>query len=91
MGAAAITMSRAGPEYEGKTSPHWYDPGAFYELVHWSGRRPIRDLVANLDGCTGAKAALVTGDLKGRTCESLTRDETTALLLRARARRRRPT
>jgi hypothetical protein len=82
---AAIVMSWGGLEYDGKTSPHWYDAGSFYELVHWSGRRPVRDLVANLDGCTGAKAALVTGDLKGCTCESLTRRETTALLIRARA------
>ena len=81
---AAITMSQGGPGYDGKTSPHWFDAGAFYELVHWAGNRPVRELIAKLDGCTGAKAALVTGDLKGRTCKSLTRDETTALLTRAR-------
>ena len=82
---SAITMSQGGPEYAGKSSTHWFDAGSFYELVHWAGNRPVRDLISNLDGCTGAKAASVTGDLKGRTCESLTRDETTALLMRARA------
>jgi hypothetical protein len=82
---AAINMAQGGAEYSGKSSAHWFDAESFHELIHWSGARPVRDLIANLDGCTGAKAGEIVGDLlKGRTCESLTRAETTTLLRAAR-------
>ncbi len=79
----AITMQRAGaPEYNGKSSPYWYDAQSFYDLLHWSGERPVRDLIANLDGCSGAAAGHITAELKGRTGASIDRNEAKALLLR---------
>lgn len=81
----AILMADGGPGYSGKSSAHWFDADAFYELVHCSGARPVRDLVANLDGCTGAKAGTIASDFLQRPCASLTREETTELLERARS------
>ena len=52
----AIRLARAGQSYTGKSSPHWYDVSQFHELLSASGDRPVRDLIANLDGCTGGKA-----------------------------------
>jgi len=78
----AINMAKGDAGYVGKSSVHWFDADAFYELVHCSGDRPVRDLVANLDGCTGAKAGEVASAFLGRSW-SLTRGETTALLKRA--------
>ena len=48
-------------------------------------RRPVRDLIANLDGCTGAKAGVIASDFLQRPCASLTREETTELLLDAQS------
>ena len=81
----ALVMGRGGEAYGGRTSPHWYDNAAFYELVQGAGDRSVRDLVANLDGCTGATAGRVAAAFKGRSCRSLSRDETASLLRTAKA------
>jgi hypothetical protein len=83
---AALGWARAAIEmggydaYAGKSSAHWFDADAFYELVHCSGSRLVRDLIANLDGCSGGKAGEVASAFLGRSCASLTRAETTMLL-----------
>ena len=81
----AINMADGGAGYAGKSSAHWFDADAFYELVHCSGARPVRDLIANLDGCTGAKAGAIASDFLQRSCDSLTRAETTELLREAQS------
>ena len=81
----AILMAEGGTGYSGKSSAHWFDADAFYELIHCSGARPVRDLIANLDGCTGAKAGVIASDFLQRPCASLTREETTELLLDAQS------
>src|SRR5262249_51804521 len=53
--AIAIQMAR-GQTYTGKSSPYWYDGPHFHELLLASGNAPVRELVANLDGCTGTRA-----------------------------------
>ena len=80
-----LTMADGGAGYSGKSSAHWFDADAFYELVHCSGARPVRDLIANLDGCTGAKAGAIASDFLQRPCDSLTRAETTELLREAQS------
>jgi hypothetical protein len=80
---AAMSMS-IGSVYTGNTSPHFYDGDAFYELLQGAGDRPARDLIASLDGCTGAKAGSIAAPFKGRACRSLGRDEAVRLLLQAR-------
>jgi hypothetical protein len=88
----AIHLSlQGGLEYRGKSSPHWYDAQSFYDLLHWSGDRPVRELISNLDGCSGEAAGQITAQLKGRTGASLERHEATALLLRARLKAKAPT
>lgn len=77
----AIRMTAgADPSYTGKTSPYWYDADAMYELLQGAGDRPVRDLVANLDGCSGAKAGKIAADFLGMKCGELTRDQAIALL-----------
>src|SRR5262249_51256674 len=51
----AIRFAR-GQIYTGKSSPYWYDGPHFHELLLASGNAPVRELVANLDGCSGARA-----------------------------------
>ncbi len=81
----AIVMAKGGAGFDGKSSPHWFDADAFYELVQGAGKRPVRQLIENLDGCTGAKASEVASHFLQRSCGSLTREDSTALLQRARA------
>jgi Histidine kinase-, DNA gyrase B-, and HSP90-like ATPase len=72
----------AGSSYEGKTSPWWYDQPSFHELLLAGGTRPVRELVAGLDGCSGAKAGEIVAQARlARTiCESITRGEANKLL-----------
>ena len=43
---AADTMANEGNTYEGKTSPHWYDPVQFHELLLAYGSNPLRGLIS---------------------------------------------
>jgi hypothetical protein len=81
----AIAMAKGGEGYTGKSSPHWFDASAFHELVSAAGGRKVRDLIANFDGCTGAKAGKIASRFLQCSCDSLTRAETTGLLRAARA------
>jgi len=87
---ATIAMSKGGAGYTGRSSAHWFDAQSFHELLRCSGARPVRDLIANLDGLTGAKAGAVVGELKGRQCNSLNPTEATTLLKAARLASRAP-
>ena len=49
-------LAQTGTTYAGKTSPWWYDAPQFHELLYASGDTPVRELVAQLDGCSGGKA-----------------------------------
>jgi len=81
----AIEMADGGKTYEGKTSAHWYDRAAFFELLQAAGRRPVREVMTNFDGLSGAKAGAATDLFKGRPAVSLSRDEATRLLTDARS------
>jgi hypothetical protein len=52
----AIALAREGQTYNGKSSPWWYDVPQFRELLDAGGTTPVRELIANFDGCSGAKA-----------------------------------
>jgi len=75
-----------GKTYAGKSSPWWYDAAQFHELLYASGGMLVRELVANLDGCTGGTAGLIVGAAKfNRTlCKNVTREQAIDLLLSAR-------
>jgi hypothetical protein len=51
----ACMLARTGRTYLGKSSPWWYDAAQFRELLSASDR-PVRELVAKLDGCAGNQA-----------------------------------
>ena len=77
---SAAELAGRGEVYRGRSSPHWYDGEAFFDLLQAAGSRSVRELVAELDGCTGAKAGRITTAFKGRACSSLSRAEAIALL-----------
>jgi hypothetical protein len=82
----ACRMAR-GQTYAGKSSPWWYDVTQFHELLDAAGNMPVRELISQLDGCTGAKAGeIVTAAGLARTiCSRVTRAQAERLLLAARA------
>src|SRR6516164_5474045 len=47
----ACRMAALGHPYTGKSSPWWFDAAQFHELLTASGQRPVRELIAHLDGC----------------------------------------
>jgi hypothetical protein len=83
---ACRMMVRSGPTYSGRSSPWWYDAAQFHEVLDASGARPVRDLIANLDGCTGAKAGeIVAAARLGRAiCNDVTFSQAERLLIAAR-------
>ena len=83
---AADYISHDGKSYDGKTSPFWYDPGQFHELILAYGSQPLRSLIAQFDGCSGGKAGeIVASAALGRTsCERVTRQQAARLLAIAR-------
>lgn len=82
--AQRAILLRMGATYKGKTSPHWYDADAFYELAQAAGSMYVRDLISLFDGCTGTRAGQIAEGFQGRVCNTLSRDEAALLLLRAR-------
>jgi hypothetical protein len=82
---AAIHMASGGTTHSGKPSPWWYDGDHFFELLRSAGERPVREIIASLDGCTGAKAGRIASGFKNVPCSQLTRQQATALLKAARA------
>ena len=81
----AIELAAGGPGYGGKASPHWYDGDHFFELLRSAGDRSVRDLIANLDGCSGAKAGKIAAPFKGKPCNAFSREQALELLERAKA------
>src|SRR5262249_27404433 len=75
-----------GKVYAGRSSPWWHDLPNFLELLYASGDRPVRDLIASLDGCTGATAGMVvaTAKLSRTVCNKVSRTQATILLEAAR-------
>jgi hypothetical protein len=84
---SANAMAREGNTYQGKTSPHWYDPVQFHELLLAYGSSPLRSLIAQFDGCSGGKAGEIVSaaGLDRASCESVNRQQARALLEIARA------
>jgi hypothetical protein len=89
----AIELANKGDTYSGKTSPWWYDVPQFHELLDARGSTPVRELVAQLDGCTGAKAGeIVAAARLGRAvCKDINVQQATKLLEIARENAKRVT
>jgi hypothetical protein len=75
-----------GSAYAGKSSPWWYDAPQFHELLDASGNMPVRELIARLDGCTGARAGEIVADagLARVACREVSRSQAEKLLTVAR-------
>jgi hypothetical protein len=82
----AIELATGGSTYSGRTSPWWYDAPQFRELLYARGTTPVRELVAHLDGCTGARAGeIVAAARLGRAaCKDINLQQATKLLEIAR-------
>jgi hypothetical protein len=83
---SACVLAEAGKSYAGKSSPHWYDAAQFQELLYATGKTPVRELIAQLDGCTGGKAGEIVAQARlGRAlCKDVTRRQAARLLEAAR-------
>jgi hypothetical protein len=68
----ACRLAQLGTQYLGKSSPWWYDAAQFHELLFASGDMPVRELIANLDGCSGGKAGEIVAraNLERAVCPS---------------------
>jgi hypothetical protein len=81
----AITLAGGGPKYGGKTSPHWYDPDAFFELTQAAGGRTVRELISEFDGCSEPKAGKISAAFRARLARDLDRPEARVVLAVAKA------
>jgi hypothetical protein len=82
----AKSMAKGQSSYQGKSSPWWYDATQFHELLSASGTTPVRELLAGLDGCAGARAGEIVAEAGlGRfSCNTLCREQADRLLEVAR-------
>jgi hypothetical protein len=82
----ACRLAGQGQIYSGNSSPWWYDAVQFHELLTASGPRPVRELIAHLDGCSGAKAGeiVAAAGLTRAACQDITGEQAHRLLTAAR-------
>jgi hypothetical protein len=82
----ADRAARTGKSYDGRSSPFWYDAPQFHELLLAYGRVPVRNLIAQLDGCTGGKAGEIVNaaGLERMVCAEVNRQQAACLLQTAR-------
>jgi len=81
----ALMLGNVRRVYRGKTSAHWYDTGAFFELLQAAGAQSVRRVVAEFDGCSGPQAGVVARDFLNCSANDLSRDESAALLATIRS------
>jgi hypothetical protein len=83
----AHAVAGIGQTYQGRPSPYWYDAAQFHELLLACGAQPVRNLIAQLDGCTGANAGKIvaTAKLDRARCQDIDREQATTLLRAAHA------
>jgi hypothetical protein len=82
----ACRLAPCGTPYLGRSSPWWYDAAQFHELLFASANRPVRELIAHLDGCTGGKAGEIVAEakLERAVCRDVTLAQVKDLLEAAR-------
>ena len=87
----AQAVAGIGELYQGRSSAYWYDAAQFHELLLAYGAQPVRNLIAQLDGCTGGKAGEIVAavGLDRRHCQNIDRQQATTLLIELRRSTRR--
>jgi hypothetical protein len=81
----AIALAGVGSCYTGRTSPHWFDSESFFELLQAAGKRTVREVVEDFEGCSGPKAGRIAAQFKGRLASELTRKDAERLLMLAKS------
>jgi hypothetical protein len=78
----AQLFASVGTSYRGKPSPWWYEAASFHELLLASGNRPVRELIAALDGCGGDRADEIVDEagLSRALCQDVTPGQAKTLL-----------
>ena len=84
---SAQDIANEGKSYSGATSALWYDAAHFHELLLASGAQPVRSLIAQFDGCSGAKAGEIVNasGFSRIVCNDLDRKQALELVNRVRA------
>jgi hypothetical protein len=80
---ATMAILMGGREsYKGKTSPLWYDPDAFYELLQAAKGKTLRELVASFEGYAEPKAGRLIQQegYNGEMSRELSREQAKSLL-----------
>jgi hypothetical protein len=80
---ANMAILLAGREsYTAKTSPLWYSPGAFYELLQAARGKTLRELVAAFEGYAEPKAGRLVQSQRynEKLCRELSIEQASALL-----------
>jgi hypothetical protein len=80
----AIHLASGESWYGGKSSPHWYDEGALFELLRASGDLTAREVIAKMEGCAEPKAGRIAAAFRGRRAAEFSRSEAAELLAAAR-------
>ena len=83
----AISLAKGGVSYAGQSSPYWYNGPQFHELLSASGATPVRQLIAELDGCAGGRAGeiVAVAGLGRKACNQIDAAGAVRLLKAARA------
>jgi hypothetical protein len=81
----ACMLARFGTPYNGKSSPWWHDDANFYELLDYSGKLKVRDLITHLDVDDVDMIVANTG-LQRAQCKDVTREQAAKLLKTAQMR-----
>jgi hypothetical protein len=82
----AQAVAGIGEAYQGRSSAYWYDAAQFHELLLACGPQPVRNLTAQLDGCSGGKAGeiVAVAGLDRRHCQNIDRQQAATLLTELR-------
>ncbi|WP_143393486.1 hypothetical protein [Fimbriiglobus ruber] len=81
----ATRLLNRGTRYKGLSSPFWYNPGTFFELLQAAGETPLARVIETLGGCTSdRRVAAITAGFRDRTARAVTRPEAAVLLDRCR-------
>jgi hypothetical protein len=80
----AVWLAAGESSYTGRSSPHWYDSEGWYELFQAAKDRTVRQVIAELQGCSEPKAGRIAAAFKDRLARNLSRDEADRLLALAR-------
>jgi hypothetical protein len=79
----AQELADRGKFYKGRTSPHWYDSDAFWELLQASAGVTVGQVIVQMQDCS-KKAERIAGAHFERPAQELTREEAQAALFVAR-------